>query len=174
MAHKASASVTTVVFFPADLPFLPVYSTCVPILTMSAVTLGSLSNSATATMSIAAKNKLNSSGARLHPCRRPWPTSNHSEYCPSSIRTCALMPSWKWRMTASIFGGTPKRRSTSHSRSRPTESYALVRSTKHANTAVLFFLASSWSRWMANSMSSVDRCGRKPLCSSGRMPSRSQ
>ncbi|CAB1100433.1 unnamed protein product [Ectocarpus sp. CCAP 1310/34] len=52
---------------------------------MSAVTLGSLSNSATTTMSIAAKNKLNSSGSRLHPCRRPWPTSNHSGYCPSSV-----------------------------------------------------------------------------------------
>ena len=34
----------------------------------------SAANSSTQTISIAAKNRLNSNGARLHPCLRPWHT----------------------------------------------------------------------------------------------------
>ena len=88
-----------------------------------------------------------------------------------SIRTLALMPSWKLRMTASI--GAPTRRSTSYSSSRSTESQALVRWVNYSKSAVPSFLATSWSRWTTSSMSSVERRGRKPLCCSGRIPCRS-
>ena len=69
-----------------------------------------------ATRSTAVKNTSNSSGATTHPCLRPYPTSNLSEHSPLSNRTHACMPSWNWRVTASILGGTPKRARTSHIR----------------------------------------------------------
>ena len=75
-----------------------------------------------ATRSTAVKNMLNSSGASTHPWLRPCPTSNVSEHSPSSNRMHACMPSWNWRMTASIHGGTPKGARTSHRRVRSTES----------------------------------------------------
>ena len=76
------------------------------------------------------------------------------------------MPSWNWRMIASLFGGTPGRLRIVHSRSRLAESCALGKSMKHAYRGVPFFLASAWSRQATNIMSSVERAGRKPLFSS--------
>ena len=128
-----------------------------------------------ATRSTAVKKVLNSSGASTHPCcLRPCRTSNLSEHSPSSSRTHACIPSWNWRMTASILGGTPKRARTSHKRLRSTESYALVRSIKHMYKGVSSFRASSCSRRTANIMSSVERWGLNQHCSSGKMFSRSQ
>ena len=128
-----------------------------------------------ATHSTTVKNMLNSSGASTHPyLLRSCPTSNLSEHFPSSNRTHACMPSWNWRMTASILGGTPKRARTSHKRVRSTESYVLVRSIKHKYTGVSFFRASSCSRRTTNIMSTVERWGLNPHCSSGRMFSDSQ
>ena len=57
---------------------------------------------------------------------------------------------------------------------RSTESYALVRSMKHTYNGIRFFRANSCSRRTTNIMSVVERFGRKPLCSSGRTPKRSQ
>ena len=72
------------------------------------------------------------------------------------------------------FCGTPKRASTVQSRVRPTESYALVRSIKHIHNGISFFRANSCSRRITNILSVVERFDRKPLCSSGRIPTRSQ
>ena len=126
-----------------------------------------------ATRSTAVKNMLNSSGVSTHPCLRPCPTSNLSEHSPSFNRTHACMPSWNWRMTADILGGTPKRARTSHRRVRSTESYALVRSINHTYKGVSF-RASSCSRRTTNIMSTVERWGLNPHCSPGNMFSCSQ
>ena len=82
-------------------------------------------------MQFHSKEMVNSNSASTHPCRRPCFTPNQPEHSPSSLRMRARIPSWKCRITASIFGGTPNRASTVHKRVRSTESYALVRSTKH-------------------------------------------
>ena len=50
----------------------------------------------------------------------------------------------------------------------------MVRSIKHMNSGVSFFFASSCSRRTTNIMSTVERWGLNPRCSSSRMPSRSQ
>ena len=77
-------------------------------------------------------------------------------------------------MTKIIFRGTPKRANTVQRRVQSTESYALVRSIKHTHSGILFFRASSSNRRITNIISVVQRFGRKPLCSSGRIPTRSQ
>ena len=77
-------------------------------------------------------------------------------------------------MAEIIFCGTPKRASTVQRRVRSTESYALVRSMKHTYSGIRFFRASSCNRRITNIISVVERFGRKPLCSSGRIPTRSQ
>ena len=97
-----------------------------------------------ATRSTTVKNRLISSGASTHPCLRPCPTSNLSEHSPSSSRTNACIPSWKWRMTSSILAGTQKRARASHKRLRSTESYALVRSIKRGVLLPRQFLQSSY------------------------------
>ena len=55
-----------------------------------------------------------------------------------------------------------------------TESYALVRSTKHTHNGICFFRAQSCSRRIINIILVVKRFGRKPLCSSGRISTRAQ
>ena len=77
-------------------------------------------------------------------------------------------------MTEIMFYGTPKRASTVQRRVRSTESYALVRSIKHTYSGIRFFRASSCNRRITNIISVVERFGRKPLCFSGRIPTRSQ
>ena len=77
-------------------------------------------------------------------------------------------------MTEIIFCGTPKRTSTVQGRVRSTESYALVRSIKHTYSGIHFFHASSCNRRITNIISVVERFGRNPLCSSGRIPPSSQ
>ena len=77
-------------------------------------------------------------------------------------------------MTEIIFCGTPKRARTVQRGVRSTESYALVRSIKHTYSGIRFFRASSCNRRITNIISVVGRFGRKPLCSSGRIPTRSQ
>ena len=72
--------------------------------------------------STTAKKMLNKSGDNTHPCRNPCSTSNQSEKTPSSGRTQALIPSWNYRMTAVICGGTPMRVSTCHRRVQSTVS----------------------------------------------------
>ena len=54
------------------------------------------------------------------------------------------------------------------------ESYALARSIKHADNGICFFRANSCSRRITKIISVVERFGRKPLCSYGRIPTRSQ
>ena len=98
----------------------------------------SLMRSSTARIA-GAKKTLKRSGDSTHPCHNPWVTSNHSEYSPSSVRTRACMPSRNWRITVSIFYGTPKRASTTHNSARLTESYAFWRSIKHTYRGI--FLA---------------------------------
>ncbi|CAM9380839.1 unnamed protein product, partial [Ascophyllum nodosum] len=77
-------------------------------------------------------------------------------------------------MTGIIFCGTPKRASTVQRRVRSKESYALVRSIKHTYSGIRFFRASSCNRRITDTISVVERFGRKPLCSYGRIPTRSQ
>ena len=77
-------------------------------------------------------------------------------------------------MTEIIFCGTLKRSSTVQKRVQSTESYALVRSIKQTYNVICFFRANSCSRRMTNIISVVERFGRKPLCSSDRIPTRSQ
>ena len=115
-----------------------------------------------ATRSTAVKNMLNNSGASTHPCLRPCPTSNLCERSPSSNRTHACIPSWNWRMTASILDGTPKRARTSHKRVRSTESYALVRSINRKYKGVSFFRASSYCRRTTTVMSTAERWSLNP------------
>ena len=50
----------------------------------------------------------------------------------------------------------------------------LVRSMKHTYGGICFFRASSFRQRCRNIISVVERFGRKPLCSSGRIPTRSQ
>ena len=78
-------------------------------------------------------------------------------------------------MTVIILCGTPKRASTNQKRVRSTELYALVRSTKHTHNGICFFRANSCNRQITNVISvvRVERFGRKSLCSSGRIPTRS-
>ena len=83
------------------------------------------------------------------------------------MRTLARIPPWNWRMTSIITDGTPARASTFHNSSRSTESYAFWRSTKHMYSGIFLCRPSSWSRRTTNSMSMMDRAGRKPHCSSG-------
>ena len=73
-------------------------------------------------------------------------------------------------MTEIIFCGTPKWASTDQRRVRSRESYALVRSIMHTYNGICFFRANSCSRRITNITSVVERFGRKPLCSSGRIP----
>ena len=76
-------------------------------------------------------------------------------------------------MTEIIFCGTPKRASTLRRRVRSTELNALVRSIKHTYNGIRFFLANFCSRRITI-ISVVKRFGRTPLCSSGKIPTRSQ
>ena len=152
------------------LPLSPFRWTC----TMLSVMDASARKRFLTSRSTAVKNLLNSGGASTHPCLRPCPASNLSEHSPSSDRTHACKMSRNWRMTASIFGGTPTWARTSHRRVRSTESYALVRSIKHKYKGVSFFRAGYCSRRTTNIMSTVERCRLHSHCSSGRMFSRSQ
>ena len=127
-----------------------------------------------ATFITAAKKMLNRRGASTHLLRRPCSTANHLEHILSSSRTHARMPMWNCRMTEIILCGMPKRASTVQRRVESTESYALVRSIRHTYSGIRFFRASSCNRRITNIMSVVERFGRKPLCSSGRIPTRSQ
>ena len=77
-------------------------------------------------------------------------------------------------MTETIFCGTPKRASTVQRRVWSTESYALVRLIKNAYNGICLFRPNSCSRRITNIISVVERFGRKPLCFSGRIPTRSQ
>ena len=104
------------------------------------------------TTSIAAAKMLNSNGDSTHPCRSLCVTSNYSESFPSFICTLAHIPSWNWRMTSIITNGTPARASTLHNSSR---------STKHMYSEIFLCRSSSWNRQTTNSMSMVDRAGRK-------------
>ncbi|CAM9337989.1 unnamed protein product [Pylaiella littoralis] len=126
-----------------------------------------------AIISIAAKKRLNSRGAKSHPCRSSCSASNQSDHVPSSIRTRALMPSWDWQMLA-FLGGTPSCLSTDHSSSRSTESEAFVRSIQQAYSGVGFIRASSCRHRTTNITSTGEHFSRKTLCSSGRMSSRSK
>ena len=119
------------------------------------------------------ENMFNSSGASMHLGVRPCSSSNLSEHSPSSNHTHACMLSWNWRMTASILGGTPNQARTSHRRVRSTGAFALVRSIKH-NYKGVSFRASSCSRRTTNIMSTIERSGLNPHCSSGKMFSHSQ
>ena len=78
-------------------------------------------------------------------------------------------------MTEIILCGTSKWASIVQRRVRSTESYALVRSIKHTYNEISFFRFNYCSsRQITNIISVVERFGRKPLCSSGRIPTRSQ
>ena len=77
-------------------------------------------------------------------------------------------------MTEIMFCGTPKRGSTVQRRVRSTESYALRRSIKHIYSGIRFFRANSCNRRIVSIITVVERFGRKPLCSSGRIPTLSQ
>ena len=77
-------------------------------------------------------------------------------------------------MAEIIFCGTPKRASTVQRRVRSTESCALVRSIKHTYCGIRFFRASSCNRRITNIISVAQWFARKPLCSSGRIATRSQ
>ena len=72
-------------------------------------------------------------------------------------------------MTEIVFFGTPKRVSTFQRRVQST-----VRSIKCSYNGNRFFPADSCSRRIANTISVVERFGRKQLCSSGRIPTRWQ
>lgn len=67
------------VFFPAPLPAFLRAASDFPIIAIPSITPVSPANSSTHTMGIAAKKKLNSGGARLPPCRKPWPTLIQSD-----------------------------------------------------------------------------------------------
>ena len=64
---------------------------------------------------------------------------------------------------------TPKRASTVQRRV-----WSTVRLTKDTYSGICFFCANSCSRRITNIISVVERLGRKPLCSSGRIFTRSQ
>ena len=104
----------------------------------------------------------------------PCSAANHPEHTLSSIRTHARMPSWNGRMIEIMFCGTSKRTSTIQRRVRSSESYALVRSIKHTYSGNRFFRASSCSRRITNIISVIEQFGRKPLCSSGKISTRSR
>ena len=140
----------------------PTFDGCSSRRIRSASIPASLLNASSATRSIATKNKLDSSGESTHPWRSPYGTSNHFEHRPSSFRTHALIPSWNWRITSVICGGTRKRASTCQS-----ESYAFCRSMKHRNRGTRAFLPNSCSFRTANIISVVERSRRNPHCSSG-------
>ena len=142
--------------------------------TKSEMISGSSVNLCRTTMMTAAKNILNNSGDNTHPCRSPWQTLNHAEKSPSSNCTRALIPSWDMRMILIIRGGTPKRASISHNSTRSTESYAFARSMKQISREVLLVRPSSWSLRTTNIISVVERWGRKPDYSLGRIPASSQ
>ena len=73
-----------------------------------------------------------------------------------------------------IFYGTSKRASTLQRKVRSLESYALVRSIKYTYSGICFFRANFCSLRTTNIISTVERFGWEPLCSSGRIPTRSQ
>ena len=84
------------------------------------------------------------------------------------------MPSWNGQMIEIMFCGTFKQTSKVQRRVRLSESYALIRSIKHTYSGIRFFRASSCSRRITNIISVIERFGRKPLYSSGRIPTCSQ
>ena len=129
---------------------------------------------AEATFITPANKMLNTRGVSTNPWRRPRSTVNHPEHILSSSRTHARMPSWNSRTVEIMFGGTPKRTGTVQRRVRSTGSYPLVRSIKYTYNGNCFFRANSYSRRITNIISMVERFGRKPLCSSGRISTRSQ
>ena len=106
-----------------------------------------------------ARNTLHINGDSTHPCRSPCVTSNDSQCSPSSVRPQARLMLWNWRITFGMLADTPKRVSTCHSSSRSTESYAYCRSMEHMHKEI--FLSSSCNRRTTNSMSTVDRAGRR-------------
>ena len=99
---------------------------------------------------------------------------HHAEHTLSLSRTLAHMPPCSRRMAEMIFCGTPKRANTVQEKVRSTESYALLRSIKHTKNGIRFVPASTCSRQVPNIIPMVKRFGRKPLCYSGRIPTRSQ
>ena len=85
------------------------------------------SESLKAERSIMLKRKLNSVGARTHPCLTPLVTGNSSSSLP--LTNLAFMPLWKHLIILTTLGGIPIG-SMLHSPGRDTVSNALVRSTK--------------------------------------------
>lgn len=88
---------------------------------------------------------------------------NQSENCPSSVRTRAGILSWNWRITAIISPCTPYLpRQLSVDRI-----VGLLKVDEaHVHSGIPPYRPSSWSRSTTNSMSTVDRWGLKPDCSS--------
>ena len=103
-------------------PPAPSHSSLTLVLTIPFTTSVVALNRSAATRSTALKNALKNNGASTHPCRRPCPTPNLSEYSPSSVRMRALTHSIveRWRVTATVFGGSPNRASTALKRIRST------------------------------------------------------
>ena len=78
---------------------------------------------------------------------------------------------WKPRRSDRPTKTRPSTHPDRNRRVRSMESYALV---KHSYNGICFFRANSCSRRITNIMSVVERFGRKPLSSSGRIPTRPQ
>jgi len=108
------------------------------------------------------EDTLNSNGESSQPCRSPCSTSNHSVYTLSSDRTHALTPSWKFRITVLIYGGTPRQTRTCHRRVRST-----VSSMKQRESGRLSFRPHSCSLCTTNIISGVARPEQNPPYSSG-------
>ena len=126
------------------------------------------------TFSTAVKKMSKNSGDNTHPCRSHYSISNQSEHTPSSGRTQALIPSWNYRMTSTICGGSPMRVSACHRKGRSTVSYAFWRSMKHMKRDTPAFRQISCRLRTTNIISVVERSGRNPHCSSGNSPFASQ
>ena len=82
-----------------------------------------------ASVSIAQNTRLNSAGAKTHPCFTPFVTWKSSELLPS-LSTLATMPSEKRLIIYTNFSGQPNFAKIFHNPFLLTESNALVRSTK--------------------------------------------
>ena len=122
----------------------------------------------------AAKNISNNSGDSTHLWRRPWQTLNHAKKSPPFSCTRARIPIVEYADDLDHHRQNSKAGNIFHSSTQSTKSYPFARLINKAFIEVLLVRRNPCSLRTTNLISVVQRWGRKPHCSSGRIPAFSQ
>lgn len=87
--------------------------------------------------------------ANMLACRSHWLSSHHSKRFPAYVQMRTRMPTWTWRVTATIFRGTPKRPRASEGSSRTIRSLFIHPSIIYVNSEIFLANLSSCSERIA-------------------------